>query len=116
MYQFTGVLENALDAEPGVNITVKGLKDRVILAPRGPFHDFDKNQDGNTLTLTLRPSSGTTEGRAVVVEIENGTQETKTNPGEWEVTLTASSDSDPASANITIVYAEDLEEKEEEKK
>lgn len=108
MYQFTGVLKNELRPEPGVNITVKGLEeDRIILAPTGPWHEFDKKQDSNTLELTLALSSGTTEGRSVKVEIANGTEETNTSPTQWEVKLTASSESEPAEVELVIIFAEE---------
>jgi hypothetical protein len=107
MYQFTGVIKNELRPEPGVNITLKGLKEkRIILAPTGPWHDVELSQDNKTLNLTFIPSSGSTEGRAVEVEISNGKQTTTTNPDNWEVQLEASSKSDPANVTITIVYAE----------
>ena len=107
MYQFTGVIKNELRPEPGVNITLKGLKeDRIILAPTGPWHDLELSQDSKTLNLTFIPSSGSTEGRAVEVEISNGKQTTTTNPNNWEVQLEASSKSDPANVTITIVYAD----------
>ena len=112
MYQFTGVIKNELRPEPGVNIVLKGLKEeRIILAPTGPWHDLELSQDSNTLNLTFIPSSGTTEGRAVEVEITNGTEKTTTNPNNWEVQLEASSESDPANVNIAIVYAETEEQK-----
>lgn len=107
MYQFTGIIKNELRPEPGVNITLKGLKEkRIILAPTGPWHDLELSQDSNTLNLTFIPSSGSTEGRTVEVEISNGTQKATTNPDNWEVQLEASSKSDPANVNIAIVYAE----------
>ncbi|MGD2091787.1 MAG: hypothetical protein PVH61_36775 [Candidatus Aminicenantes bacterium] len=107
MYQFTGVIKNELRPEPGVNITLKGLKEeRIILAPTGPWHDLEFSQDSNTLNLTFIPSSGTTEGRAVEVEVSNGKGTTNTNPHNWEVKLEASSESDPANVTIAIVYAE----------
>lgn len=108
MYQFTGVIKNELRPEPGVNITLKGLKEeRIILAPTGPWHDLEKSQDSNTLNLTFATSSGTTEGNAVKVEIANGTEKVITNPNLWEVQLTASSESEPANVNIIIAYAEE---------
>jgi hypothetical protein len=114
MYQFTGVIKNELRPEPGVNIVLKGLKEeRIILAPTGPWHDVELSQDSNTLNLTFIPSSGTTEGRAVEVEIANGTEKTTTNPDNWEVQLTASSESEPTNVEIVIVYAEVEEEGEE---
>ena len=108
MYQFTGVMKNELRPEPGVNITIKGLKEeRLILAPTGPWHDLELSQDSNTLNLTFIPSSGTTEGRAIKAEITNGTEKTTTTPENWEMQLTASSESDPANVDIVIVYAEE---------
>ncbi|MFC2145860.1 hypothetical protein ACFLRT_00700 [Acidobacteriota bacterium] len=107
MYQFTGVIKNELRPEPGVNIILKGLKkERIILAPTGPWHDLELSQDSKTLNLTFIPSSGTTEGRAVEVEVSNGKGTTTTNPNNWAVQLDASSKSDPANVNIAIVYAE----------
>ncbi len=111
MYQFTGTLKNELRPEPGVNITVKGLEeDRVILAPTGPWYTLDKKQDGNTLELTLAPSSGTTDKRSVKVEIANGTEETNTSPNQWEVKLTASSESKPAEVDLVITFEEEFGE------
>jgi hypothetical protein len=108
MYQFTGVIKNELRPEPGVNIILKGLKEeRIILAPTGPWHDLELSQDSNTLNLTFTPSSGTTEGRAVKVEITNGTENTTSNPTNWEVQLTASSESEPTNFELLIVYAEE---------
>jgi hypothetical protein len=107
MYQFTGVIKNELRPEPGVNITLKGLKDdRIILAPTGPWHDLELSQDSKTVNLTFIPSSGSTEGRAVEVKISNGKETTTTNSNNWEVKLEASSKSEPANVEITIVYAE----------
>ncbi len=107
MYQFTGVIKNELRPETGVNVIVKGLEeDRIILAPTGSWREFEKKQDGNTLTFTITPTSGGTEGRAVMVEITNGTENTTTNPDHWEVQLTSSSDSEPTNINLAIVYGE----------
>jgi hypothetical protein len=107
MYQFAGVIKNELRPEPGVNIVLKGLKEeRIILAPTGPWHDLELSQDSNTLNLTFTPSSGTTEDRAVEVKTTNGTEKITTNPNNWEVQLEASSESDPANVDISIVYAE----------
>ena len=106
MYQFAGVIKNGLEPENGVNMIVKGIEnDRIILAPSGPFREFEKKQDGNTLTLTIAPSSGSTEGRAVMVEITNGAENTFTNPDHWEVQLTSSSDSEPTNLNLVIGYS-----------
>ena len=104
--QFTGVIKNELRAEPGVNITLKGLEeDRIILAPSGPWHNFERKIDGSTLNLTFTPSSGGTEGLALNVEITNGTEKTTTNPTHMEVELTGSKE--PVEVNISIVYAEE---------
>jgi len=119
MYRFTGVLKNELRPEPGVNITIKGLEEvRLILAPTGPWHEFDKEQTNKTLSFTLSPSSGTTEGRAVTVEIENGTEKITANPNNWEITLTASSEAKAKAAkfDLAVVYVYDDEPEEEGKK
>ena len=110
MYQFKGVMKNELRPEPGLNIVVKGLEEeRIILAPTGPWREFDKQQDGKTLKLTLSPSAGTTEYIAIKIEIANGTEKTTTQPDHWEVELTASSDSKPAEIDLVIDYAEEEE-------
>lgn len=115
MYHFKGVLENVMYAEDGVNIAIKGLEEvKLMLAPTGPGHELDKEQTGKDLTFTLIPSSGTTEGRVVGIEIENGTEKTTDNTSHWEITLTASSESKPTDFKLAIVCAEDLEELEEE--
>jgi len=104
--QFTGVIKNELRAEPGVNITLKGLEeDRIILAPSGPWHNFEKAHDGNTLNLKFVPSSGGTEGYAVNIEITNGTEKITTETTHWDVELTGSDD--PVNVDISIVYAEE---------
>jgi hypothetical protein len=113
MYQFIGILSNVLYPEEGVNISVKGLGEKIILAPQGPSFDLDHKQDDNTLTLTLAPSSGTTEGRIVKVELENGTEETTTNELDWVVKITASSDSDPVKLEL-LIYDKEQEMEEGE--
>jgi hypothetical protein len=111
MYQFVGVMKNELRPEPGVNMTIKGLEeDRLILAPTGPWHNFEKEQESNTLTITIAPSSGTTEGREIHVEMKNGTENITTNPSLWEVQFTSSSDSEPTNIDLNIVYSEEEEE------
>jgi hypothetical protein len=110
MYQFKGVMKNELRPEPGLNIVVKGLEEeRIILAPTGPWREFDKQQDGNTLKLNLYPSAGNTDYIAIKIEITNGTEKTTTQPDHWEVELTASSDSEPAAIDLVIDYAEEEE-------
>ena len=110
MYQFKGVMKNELRPEPGLNIIVKGLEEeRIILAPTGPWREFDKEQDSNTLNLTLSPSAGTTDYIVIKVEITNGTENTTTQPDHWEVQLTASSDSEPVTIDLVIDYAEEEE-------
>ena len=104
--QFTGVIKNELRAEPGVNITLKGLEeDRIILAPSGPWHNFEKEISGNSLKLTFVPSSGGTDGLAVNIEIGNGTEKTTVNPTSWEVELTGSAN--PVNVDISIVYTDE---------
>ncbi len=104
MYQFTGIIKNEFRPEAGVNIIVRGLKDKVILAPSGFYYDLDHKQDNKTLTLTLSPSSGTTAAPcALNVEVEKGTEKTATEPGQWQVEITASSQKDPAKVTITVV-------------
>lgn len=113
--QFTGVIKNEMRAEPGVNITLKGLEEeRIILAPSGPWHNFEKKHDSNTINLTFAPSSGTTEGLALNIEITNGTEKTTTQSKMWEVELTGTSDTENVEVNISIVYDYGDEEEEEE--
>jgi hypothetical protein len=102
MAQFTGKITNAFRPEGGVNIVVKGIEDdRVIVAPTGPIFDFDKTVDGNTLTFTMAPSSGTTEEpRKVKVEVKNGSEKVTATPTHWEVAITGSSS--PTEVDVTI--------------
>lgn len=103
MYQFTGSIINEWRSEPGVNIAVKGLNGKIVVAPRGPYQEFDKKEKSNTLTFTVTPSSGTTGSpRAIKVEVENGTEKVTTNEKYWEVALTGSKESTPAKATVTV--------------
>lgn len=115
MYKFTGSLRNEFFSEEGVNITVKGLnEERIILAPMGPWHELDKEQDKNTLSFTLTPSSGNTESpRIVVAEVTNGEHKITTQPTHWDVEITSSSDSEPAQTEL-IIYEIDPDYQEEE--
>ncbi len=110
MYKFTGNLRNEFFAEEGVNITVKGLQqDRIILAPTGPWHELDKEQDSNTLKFTLIPSSGNAEmPRVVAAEVKNGTEKITNHPTHWEVEITASSAKKPAEVQL-VIYEADME-------
>ena len=112
MSKFTGKIANEWRSEPGVNIAVKGANGKIIVAPRGPWMEFEKDQKGKTLTLTLTPSSGTTEKpRMVKAEVKNGTEKITIQPTHWEVAITASSDSKPAEADITIFIEQQEEPK-----
>jgi hypothetical protein len=110
MYKFTGNLRNEFFAEEGVNITVKGLQeDRLILAPTGPWHELDKEQDSKTLKFTLTPSSGNTEmPRYVAAEVKNGTEKITNQPTHWEVEITSSSDKKPTEVEL-VIYEVDME-------
>jgi len=110
MYKFTGNLRNEFFAEEGVNITVKGLQeDRIILAPTGPWHELDKEQDTNTLKFTLIPSSGNAEmPRVVAAEVKNGTEKITNHPTHWEVEITGSSAKKPAEVQL-VIYEADME-------
>jgi len=113
MYKFTGILKNEFYSEEGVNIVVKGLNGKIILAPMGPWHELDKEQEGNTLTFTLSPSSGNTElPRTVEAEVKNGSQKVTTQPTHWEVEITASSDSEPTELEL-VTFEEEPEYEEE---
>ena len=94
MYKFVASVKNDFQAQCGTNLSVKGLNGKVILQPQDTA-DLEKQQDGQTLTFILSPSSGGTEGRSVKVEVKNGTENTTTSPTEWEVKITGSSESDP---------------------
>jgi hypothetical protein len=115
MYKFKGILKNEFFAEEGVNITVKGLQeDRIILAPTGPWHEFEKEQDSSTLNFTLTPSSGNTEMPSVVAaEVKNGTEKITNPPTHWEVEITSSSDKEPTEVEL-VIYEADMEAVEEE--
>ncbi len=110
MYKFTGNLRNEFFAEEGVNITVKGLQeDRLILAPTGPWHELEKEQDNKTLKFTLTPSSGNTEmPRVVAAEVKNGTEKITNQPTHWEVEITSSSDKKPTEVQL-VIYEADME-------
>jgi len=112
MSKFTGKISNEWRSEPGVNIVVKGANGKIIVAPRGPWQEFEKKQKEKTLTLTLAPSSGTTgKPRMVKAEVKNGTEKITTHPTHWEVAITASSESKPAEADITVFIEQDPEQK-----
>jgi hypothetical protein len=115
MHKFTGNLRNEFFAEEGVNITVKGLQeDRLILAPTGPWHELDIEQDSKTLKFTLTPSSGNTEMPSVVAaEVKNGTEKITNQPTHWEVEITSSSDKKPAEVQL-VIYEADMEAMAEE--
>jgi hypothetical protein len=103
-HKFKGTIQNAFRPEGGVNITVKGLeKDKVILAPTGFAFDFDKKQDGATLSFTLTPSSGGTEGREVKVEVNNGKEKVTPSAADWQVEITSSDKSKPTEVNVAII-------------
>jgi hypothetical protein len=102
MYQFTGTITNEFRPEPGVNIVIKGMGDMIIQQPQH-FHNIDRKQDGDTLSIILSPSSGGTENRSVKVEVADGTEKTTTFPGYWQVELTAEK-SKPCNAKIVVVY------------
>jgi hypothetical protein len=117
MYKFTGNLRNEFFAEDGVNITIKGLnEDRIILAPTGPWHELDKEQESNTLHFTLTPSSGNTDLPSYVAcEVKNGTEKITNHSTHWEVELTCSSESEPAEVEL-VIYEVDMEAMEEAEK
>ena len=110
MYKFTGNLRNEFFAEEGVNITVKGLQeDRLILAPTGPWHELNKEQDDKTLKFTLTPSSGNTEmPRYVAAEVKNGEHKIDVQPTHWEVEISGSSEKKPAEVEL-VIYEVDME-------
>ena len=110
MYKFKGNLRNEFFAEEGVNITVKGLEeDRIILAPTGPWHELDKEQDSKTLKFTLTPSSGNTEmPRYVAAEVKNGDQKITAQPTLWEVEITGSSAKKTTEVEL-VIYEVDME-------
>ena len=110
MYKFKGNLRNEFFAEEGVNITVKGLEqDRIILAPTGPWHELDKEQDSKTLKFTLTPSSGNTEmPRYVAAEVKNGDQKITAQPAFWEVEITGSSAKKTTEVEL-VIYEVDME-------
>ena len=111
MSKFTGKISNEWRSEPGVNIAVKGVNGKIIVAPRGPWQEFEKEQKEKTLTLTLTPSSGDTEKpRMAKVEVKNGSEKITTHPTHWEVAITASSDSKPAEADITVFIEQEQEQ------
>jgi hypothetical protein len=115
MHKFTGNLRNEFFAEEGVNITVKGLQeDRLILAPTGPWHELEKEQDSKTLKFTLTPSSGNTEmPRVVAAEVKNGTEKITNHPTHWEVEITSSSGKKPTEVEL-VIYEADMEAMAEE--
>ena len=103
MYHFTGTIKNEFRAEGGVNIAIKGLNGKIIAAPRGPWQEIDKKQKEKALTLTLTPSSGTTESpRSVKAEVKEGSEKITTHPTHWEVEITGSSESKPTEVEIVI--------------
>jgi hypothetical protein len=102
MYQFTGAVKNEFRPEPGVNIVIKGLGDKIIQQPQHS-HPIDIKQDGKTLTLIISASSGGTANRSVKVEVKDGAEKTTTTPEHWQVELTGASASTPCNAEITIV-------------
>ena len=113
MFKFVGVLKNEFYSEEGVNIVVKGLNGKIILAPMGPWHELEKEQDKNALTFTLSPSSGTTEPpRTVAVEVKNGSHKVTAQPAFWEVEITAESDSKPVEFEL-VTFEEEPEYDEE---
>jgi hypothetical protein len=110
MHKFKGVLKNEFFAEEGVNIVVKGLEEvKIILAPTGPWHEFDKEQKSNKFEFTLTPSSGNTEmPRYVAAEVKNGDHKITPQPTLWEVEITSSSDKKPTEVEL-VIYEVDME-------
>lgn len=110
MYKFKGVLKNEFFAEEGVNIIVKGLEEvKIILAPTGPWHEFDKEQESSKLEFTLTPSSGNTEmPRYVAAEVKNGDHKITPQPTHWEMEFTSSSDKEPTELEL-VIYEVDME-------
>lgn len=99
--EFKGAIQNAFRPEGGVNITVKGLEDeKIILAPTGFAYEFDKKQD--TLSFTLVPSSGGTEGREVKAEVNNGKEKITSSDADWQVEITSSDKSKPTEVGVAI--------------
>jgi hypothetical protein len=102
MYQFTGSIKNEFRPEPGVNLVIKGLGDKIIQQPQHGIY-IDHKQDEQTLTLTLSCSEGGTADRSVKIEITGGTEKTTTSPDNWKVELTCSDKSTPCKADIDVV-------------
>lgn len=102
-HEFKGSIQNAFRPECGVNITVKGLNDKVILAPSGYAYEFDKKQDDKKLTFTLVPSSGGTEGREVKAEVKNGKEKITSSAADWQVEISASDSAKATEAALSII-------------
>jgi hypothetical protein len=101
-HEFKGSIQNAFRPECGVNITVKGVNDKVILAPSGYAYEFDKKQDDKKLAFTLTPSSGGTEGREVKAEVKNGKDKITPSDADWQVEITASDSAKPTEVTLAI--------------
>ncbi len=102
MYQFKGEIGNDFRPESGVNVIVKGLDEKILLAPHD-IKPFEKSSDSSQLTLTLTPSSGdTADPRTLLVEVQDGTETTTAMPNHWKVDITASSAATPASIKILV--------------
>lgn len=102
-HEFKGSIQNALRPEGGVNMVVKGLNDKIILAPSGFSHEFEKKVDDKKLSFSITPSSGTTEGREIQAEMKNGKEKISDSSTHWEVEITSTSDSNPAEALVAVV-------------
>ena len=101
-HEFKGFIQNVFRPECGVNITVKGLNDNVILAPSGYAYEFDKKQDDKKLAFTLVPSSGGTEGREVKTEVKNGKEKITPSDADWQVEITASGSAKPTEVAAAV--------------
>ncbi len=105
---FKGTIKNEIRPENGTNISIKGLEDDRIILQGHTAHNFEKKQDGKTLKLIIRPSSGGTgDPRSLKAEVKNATEKTNTTPEQWEVEITASAPAKPA--EITITFEESLQ-------
>jgi len=104
MSQFKFQVINAFRPESGINLAMKGLEEKMILAPHMAYY-FEKAEEGNALNLTFSPSSGNTESRQLQVEIKNGTEKTTTAPNQWSVELTATAADEAVEAIIQIAQS-----------
>lgn len=107
MYKFKILVTNDFQSQCGTNLAVKGLKESEILKPQDTA-EFEEEQGDKALTFILSPSSLGTKNRSIKVEVKNGTENTTTSPTQWEVQITASSESDPI--EVVAVTVDDEQE------